>query len=642
MMDIEGIRTAAAPYAPIEDYGAIGNLRSVALVSRRGSIDWCCLPVLDAKSVFAAILDHGRGGRFSIAPANGPAVGEQHYIPDTNVLVTEWDTTEGRLAVTDFMPLFGDIGNGGEPPTEPAIFRIIESRGGECAVDLEFSPRFDYARAETSLEIADAVHAGGGGDRLTLVGLPAAAERRIDDARGPVLRVSFSVRPGEPVALVLAWGDANAERLHAGWQDALDQTTRAWADWLARRDEGQPADFAGPWQPLVERSGLALKLLTYPRTGAIAAAATTSLPEEIGGVRNWDYRFTWIRDASFTAQALVALGHRAEAVQFLEWAEHVSMEDSTRRERLHLMYSLRGETDLEERELEHLEGYRRSQPVRIGNKASDQFQLDIYGELLDAAWELVRLGQSLTDAQWQFLTFVADEACRLWQEPDYGIWEVRSDKQHFVHSKLMAWVALDRAIRLSRRLGRQGDVARWRRTREAVRASILENGYDAQRGAFVQSYGASALDAANLVIPLEGFLPAHDPRVQSTIDRSLEELTENGLVYRYLAEEGVDGLPGHEGAFGLTTFWMIDALALSGRLDEANEMFEGIARRANHLGLYSEELDPHTGEFLGNFPQAFTHIGFINSAIYIAHAEGRPTPAPPPMGSEAERQERED
>jgi GH15 family glucan-1,4-alpha-glucosidase len=393
----------------------------------------------------------------------------------------------------------------------------------------------------------------------------------------------------------------------------------------------------------VDRSGLALKLLTYPRTGAIAAAATTSLPEDIGGVRNWDYRYTWIRDASFTGQAFVALGHRKEAIDFLKWAEDVTRRDHEEGGKLHLMYTLDGKSEIPERELDHLEGYRESRPVRIGNGAAGQFQLDIYGELLDAAWEMARLGVEIDEELWRFLTSVADQACAQWNRPDYGIWEIRTQPRHFVYSKLMVYVALDRALRLADRFGLPADRERWTTTRDAVRKTILERGYNEERGAFVQAFGTTALDAANLLIPLMGFLPADDPRVQSTIDLYLEELTENGLVYRYRTddEEADDGLEGHEGAFGLTTFWMVDALALSGRLDEACEMFEGLARRANHVGLYSEEFDPRSGAFLGNFPQAFTHIGFINSAIYIAHAEGKDIPSPAPLGTREERAERE-
>jgi GH15 family glucan-1,4-alpha-glucosidase len=633
--------TAAPPYSPIEDYGAIGNMRSVALVSRRGSVDWCCFPSLDSGSVFAAILDHRRGGRFRIAPAGAAAGdaarGEQRYEKKTNVLATWWDGGGARLSVTDFMPLDGRVPDDGEPPPA-ALFRVLRCEGGSGDVELEWSPRFDYARTSMRMEGGNSgYHATGGDARLVLEGLPVAGRIEADDDGQPVLRATFTLSDGDAVPLLCRYGEGGARIRLDQWQELLQRTERAWREWLESRDQGQRCDFAGVWQPLVNRAGLACKLVTYPKTGAIAAAATTSLPEEIGGVRNWDYRYAWIRDASFTAQAFVALGHRREAVQFLEWAERVSMQGKTEREKLHLMYTLHGGTELEEQELAHLEGYRESRPVRIGNKAAEQFQLDIYGELLGAAYELARLGVRLDALQWQFLTFVADQACSRWQEPDYGIWEVRSQKQHFVHSKLMAWVALDRAIRLAERFSLPGDLPRWRRACSAVRASILEHGYDDDRGAFVQAYGSQALDASNLVMSVVGFLPPDDPRIQSTIDRSLEELTDSGLVFRYLPDEDVDGLPGHEGAFGLTTFWMIDALALSDRVDEARAMFDGIARRANHVGLYSEEIDPESGIFLGNFPQAFTHIGLVNSAVYIAHAEGERIPAPAPLGSHAER-----
>jgi GH15 family glucan-1,4-alpha-glucosidase len=627
-------------YTPIEDYGAIGNLRTVALVSRGGSIDWCCFPQLDSGSVFAAILDHRKGGRFRVAPAEGSGRGNQRYVERTNVLETFWDTPGGRLTVTDLMPIRGSIVGTCDPPSAPCIFRLIRAEGAPCDVVVEWSPRFDYARAETRIEqAADGAVATAGDDRLSLQGLRGDMSVTEGDDGKPVLRARFTLSDGETVPLLLRHGsDAPGWSLDE-WRQAHDQTCAAWLAWAESHDEGVAREFAGEWQPLLERSGLALKLLTYPLTGAIAAAATASLPEEIGGVRNWDYRYTWIRDASFTAQALVAIGHRQEAIDFLDWAERVSMQQENGDPELKLMYTLDGVSDIPEHELDHLEGYRCSQPVRIGNKASGQFQLDIYGELLDAAWELARLGVEPGEREWRFLTKVADAACRRWQEPDYGIWEVRSEPQHFVYSKLMVWVALDRALRLAEKFDLSGDLDRWRGTREAVRESILENGYDEERGSFVQAYGTTALDAANLLIPSVGFLPFDDPRVQGTIDASLEELTENGLVYRYRTEATGDGIEGSEGAFGLTTFWMIDALAMSGRLDEAREMFDGVARRANHVGLYSEEFDPDSGAFLGNFPQAFTHIGFINSAVYIAHAEGREVPSPAPIGSEEERRE---
>jgi GH15 family glucan-1,4-alpha-glucosidase len=625
-------------YPPIEDYGAIGNLRTTALVSRFGSIDWCCLPKVDSGSVFGAILDHRRGGRFRVSPAGELRRGEQRYLEGTNVLETAWDVGAAKVTVTDFMPLHGSILGAGHPPTSPRIYRVVRCDGGDCEVEVEWAPRFDYARAEMRIEERDGgVVAEGGGERIVLAGLPGAV-RTEEGESGPTVRASLRISAGDVVPLVTTYGNDDAERALAQWEDALRGTVEAWREWLDSREQPERCDFAGEWQPLLERSGLALKLLTYPDTGGIVAAATTSLPEKIGGVRNWDYRYTWIRDASFTAQAFVALGRRDEAVDFLEWAEHVSMRDEAEG-RLHLMYTVDGEADIPEEELPHLEGYRRSRPVRIGNKASKQFQLDIYGELLDAAYELVRLGIDIDEGLWRFLSRVADKACARWQKPDYGIWEVRTEPRHFVYSKVMVWVALDRALRLAEAFELDGDLDRWRSTREAVRASILERGWNAERGAFVQSYDSTALDAANLLIPIVGFLPIDDPRVQATIDLSLEELTENGLVHRYRTDDADDGLPGQEGAFGLTTFWMIDALALSGRLEEAREMFDGVARRANHVGLYSEEFDPESGAFLGNFPQAFTHIGFINSAVYIAHAEGEPIPSPSPIGTPEEQRE---
>jgi GH15 family glucan-1,4-alpha-glucosidase len=627
-----GATGAASAYSPIEDYGAIGNLRTVALVSRQGSIDWCCLPQLDCSSVFGAILDHRQGGRFRCAPAGSAESGEQRYLEGTNVLETTWVRGAARLTVTDFMPLRGSIIGTGHPPTAPHIHRILRCEGGDCDVAVEWSPRFDFARAPMRMEAAAGeVVAEGGSERISLLGLPGTPEIE-DDGHGPVARATLTLRAGDVVPLLTCLGDG-ADACTTGWEEELRHTCEAWRQWAESRDEPELCDFAGRWQPLLDRSGLALKLLTYPATGAIAAAATTSLPEHIGGVRNWDYRYTWIRDASFTADAFVALGHRTEAIDFLEWAERFSMREDGEHAGLNLMYTLDGNPDIPEEELPHLEGYRESRPVRVGNKASQQFQLDIFGELLDAAYALVRLGAEVDDELWTFLTKVADEACARWQEKDLGIWEVRSDPQHFVHSKLMVWVALDRALRLAARLKRSGSIDAWRASRDAVREWILEHGYDPERGAFVQSAGSRALDAANLLIPVVGFLPADDERVQNTIDLSLKELTENGLVYRYLTDDTDDGLPGEEGAFGLTTFWMIDALALSGRLDEARSMFEGIAARANHVGLYSEEFDPRSGGFLGNFPQAFTHIGLINSAIYIAHAEGRDIPSPAPIGT---------
>jgi pentatricopeptide repeat protein len=437
---------------------------------------------------------------------------------------------------------------------------------------------------------------------------------------------------GSACALVTRWNDLRPATL--GETDRmLAETERAWREWLSASHD---LEWAGGRAPLVERAALAMKLLTFYKTGAIAAAATTSLPEEIGGIRNWDYRYAWIRDAGLTAQALLALGHRGDVRDFLHWAEESSVSEGEEEWGVRIMYGLRGETDLEEKELEHLEGYRGSRPVRIGNGAADQLQLDIYGELLDAAYELMRMGERLPDRVSQFLARSADRACRDWREPDAGIWEMRGPPRQFVYSKMMVWVALDRAVHLARKGVISGDADRWRRTSEEILHFTCENGFDPQLGAFTQSIGTPALDASNLLMPIHEFLPADDPRVQGTIDRTLEHLTADGLVYRYRCD---DGLEGEEGAFGLCTFWLVDALALSGRLDEAWEIFDGMASRANSVGLFAEQVDPRNGELLGNFPQAFTHIGLVNSALYLAHAEGKELPIPAPLGTPEHRRE---
>lgn len=617
-------------YLPIEAYGAIGNLRTVALIGRNGSIDWCCLPELDAPSVFGALLDHRRGGRFRVT-ALGAAEGAQRYRSGTNVLETVFDAEGGRLVLTDFMPLHGDIRQGGRPPTAPELHRLLHCEAGTVEIEIEWAPRFDYARHPPRMrEAAGGWVAEAGGTQLTLTADPGISGEVRSDGFGPVLVARLRLDAGEQLALVCRLGAVTHRYGQAAVREALAHTETAWREWAHTCAEGEVCTFGGPYHALVVRSGLALKLLTHPGTGAIAAAATTSLPEEVGGVRNWDYRFSWIRDAAFTAQALFSLGHRAEALGFLRWCAEVAAARGERDWGLQIMYGLHGERELPEAELPHLEGYRGSRPVRVGNGAATQTQHDIYGELLGAAYEYTRLGGTLEPGLAGFLARVADRACEVWREPDYGIWEVRGGPRHFVYSKLMVWVALDRAVRLAQRYGLKGDLARWRRERSAVRNAILTQGYDAGVGAFVQDFGSTALDAANLLLPVVEFLPFDDPRVQSTIDRTRERLMENGLVYRYLAD---DGLPGGEGGFLLTTFWMVDALALSGRTGEASELLQELARRASPLGLYAEEVDPRSGGFLGNFPQAFSHVGLINSTLYLARTEGRVAPAPAPIGS---------
>ncbi|HWC72823.1 MAG TPA: glycoside hydrolase family 15 protein [Gemmatimonadales bacterium] len=590
----------SSDYTPIADYGAIGNLRSVALVSKTGSIDWCCWPDLDSASVFAAILDRHKGGRFRVAPV-GLTSTSQRYEPGTNILETTLTADGGRLVLTDFMPL-----------DDSGMCRLLKCEGdGGLDVEVEWSPRFDYARARTEMA---GTTAWSGKQRVNLLGLPVQPEIR--EENGPTLYARFRMQAGQRVALFSGHKPKmNAEHAHR-------KTRAMWLKWVKHGIEG-------PWHDQLVRSGLALKLLTHAHTGALAAAATTSLPEAIGGVRNWDYRYTWIRDAAFTVQALFSLGHHAEGRGFLKWVGSVS-------EPLQVMYGLHGETDLPEIELTHFEGYRGSRPVRIGNAAAQQMQLDIYGEFIAAAYELLRRGARIDAAVWRLLSEIVDLAIAQWKEPDFGIWEVRGGPKQFVYSKVMVWVALDRAIQLAKRFRFKGPVAKWQQIRDEVRDAVLTRGYDAQLGAFVQSFGSKALDAANLLIPIMGFLPFDDPRVRGTIDRTLERLTENGLVYRYLTD---DGLPGAEGAFGLATFWLVDVLALSGRMDEAQEFMEGMAQRANHLGLFSEEFDPKTREFLGNFPQAFTHTGFVNAAVYLSHVQGGRPLEQAPMGSDEHRQE---
>ncbi|MDB4950914.1 MAG: glycoside hydrolase 15-related protein [Gemmatimonadetes bacterium] len=614
-------------YPPIADHGFVGNLRTAALVAMDGTVDWCCLPDLGSPSVFASLLDARRGGCFRVAPAGWTHSG-QRYIDSTNVLQTVFRAPGGTLSVTDFMPLHGDISGKVEVDTRPELVRLLRCAEGSVRVEVEWSPRLDYARARMEMEAdGDAWRARGGADAVTLAGLPAGA--RVErSGHGPVLRAEVELSAGQELALVTAWGERAVEGDEARCGRELRATLEAWDGWVDGL-RGQENPFGGEWHPQVVRSGLALKLLTHAHTGAIAAAPTTSLPEEIGGVRNWDYRYGWIRDSSFAAQALLALGCREEAMDFVDWVHRVSRRAATPGG-LQIMYGLHGETELPEIELPHLEGYRGSRPVRIGNGAAKQHQLDVHGELISSAYELIRMGGTMDPEVMEFLAAVADDACRRWEEPDSGIWEIRAGPRQFVYSKVMAWVALDRAVRLAERHGLRGDVDYWRHNRALLRAAIEEKGYDARVGAFVQSFGSTALDAANLLLPVVEFLPFGDPRVQGTIDATLRDLTVDGLVYRYRRE---DGIAGGEGTFGLCTFWMVHALALSGRTAEAREIFTEMAARCNHLGLYSEEVDPRTGGFLGNFPQAFTHIGFINAALYLARAEGRTPSVPAPVGT---------
>jgi GH15 family glucan-1,4-alpha-glucosidase len=621
-------------YKAISDYGIIGNLRSVALISKDGSIDWCCLPKMDSPSVFASILDTHRGGFCKISPADG-GIGTQKYIEDTNVLKTQFQLNGASFSIVDFMPLEGDINgrNGSNAP--PEIHRLLECQDGSVEVEVIWAPRLDYARKKTVIEkSATGWIARCGPDILSIEGLE--NEEQIEDNYGAFLRAKFRLDPGNSKAIVIRWGSNNGPRHDIEETTcALETTLKTWTDWAHREGLVEKRVWAGAQSRMVTRSALVFKLMNIADTGSIAAAPTTSLPEHIGGVRNWDYRYSWIRDAAMTAQALISIGHEEEAVDLLHWFEEVSKTCMECNRELQIMYGLHGENDLEEYELEHLEGYKGSKPVNIGNGAFDQFQLEVYGELVSTAYELARRGHQFKQDISKFIAWVADHVVKVWERPDYGIWEVRGETRHFVYSKVMAWVALDRALLLAKHYGLEGDTERWKAERERIREEVLQKGFDKDLNTFVQSYDSKEMDAANLRIALMEFLPATDPRIQGTVNRIMEDLMENDLVYRYISD---DGLPGEEGAFGLCTFWLVDVLALSNRIDEAERIFNNIINHSNHLGLFSEQIDPETGEFLGNFPQAFTHIGLINSTLYLAYAHGLEIPEHDPVGTPEHRE----
>lgn len=639
------VRHNSVRYKEISHYAAIGNLRSVALVALDGSVDWCCFPELSDDAIFAALLDSERGGSFRIAPLShvwgkggrDPTSGSyQRYIPDTNVLETHFDTRWGKLLVTDFMPLRGSLDGVGKSETRPELTRIVRAIGGPIEVLCHWAPRPGFGKEPPMMRHAPhgVVAEGSAGERVALAGLSTRA-RLVDDGFGPVAQAVIRVEPGMPLVLSTRWGvEETAIRPSEAFDD-LERTVEAWQGWCHRHAFAQTREWASPYSEYINRSELVLKLLIHGDTGAIAAAATTSLPETLGGERNWDYRYTWVRDASLTVQALSALGHRYAALDFLQFLHGALRPQAAQNAELRIMYGLHAEADLPEYELRHLEGYRASSPVRVGNAASTQTQHDVYGELLSAAYELIRQGVRLPSDLWLFLSRVADLAATHWRKPDAGIWEFR-DKRQFIHSKGMVWVALDRATHLGHLTGLPGDRRRWRRVAREVRAYTLEEGFNPELGSFVQSAGSSVTDAANLRLLLHEILPLDDPRVHSTLERTMQELLRNGLLYRYRDH---DGLPGDEGAFGITTCWLIDVLAVHQRLDEAYELFEGLLSRANHVLLFSEQIDPMTGTFLGNFPQAFSHLGLINSALYLAYCAGLEPPLPAPVGTSSHRQE---
>ncbi len=585
----------------LEDYGLIGNLHTAALVSRSGSIDWTCLPRFSSPSVFARVLDPDRGGYLSVAPRERYR-SRQLYRPNSGILVTEFALSRRRtLRVEDLMPI--ESGEGSEP--SPTILRRVSVSGGSTPVEVIFAPRFDYGRASLELDReTEGVRARAGRDELHL---SLAGPVAIDDGTA---RAERRVSPGRPLEIELTWGRRRGTR--ETFRRRFDRTDRYWKEWVHLDDapfhRATRAD-----RPYVVRSEITLKLLSPADTGAFVAAPTTSFPEWPGGTRNWDYRFVWIRDAAFTGETLFRLGHPAEALGFLRWALLRVREAPSHR--LRVVYGAHGEEDLTEKELPHLRGMWNSRPVRIGNGAAEQFQLDIYGELLDAALLLRRYDPQFLARHWSEIAELADVAVALWREPDRGIWEVRGPPQHYVHSKLMAWVALDRAARLGALLDEHPRPARWAEEAERLRSWLLTRGYDEERRSFRQAEGSSETDASNLRIPLVGFLPFDDPRVQGTLDRIQRELSRGPFVYRYRAG---DGLPGEEGAFLAVSFWMVECLARSGREAEARRAWRQLLRSGTPLGLFSEEYDPLSHRRLGNFPQALTHIALLRAASALA------------------------
>jgi GH15 family glucan-1,4-alpha-glucosidase len=612
------------PYQPIEHYGIIGNLHTVALVGMDGSIDWLCLPRFDSPSVFAAILDDARGGRFRIAPAQVRAADElrrkQFYWPDTNVLVTRFVHAEGIGEVEDYMP----VGGAGGSAADKVVRRVRVVRG-RMPFRLECQPAFDYARVRPRITIrADGARFDGPGSSL---GLAASVPLRLD---GDGVLAEFTLAEGQRAVFVLREidrGDTAGDS--PGTADAeqrFRETVGYWQRWLAG------CTYSGRWREMVQRSALTLKLLTYAPTGALVAAPTTSLPEAIGGVRNWDYRYTWIRDAAFTLYALMRIGFTEEAARFMDWLQARWRDAApTGDGPLQTLYAVDGSAELTEQTLTHLEGYRASRPVRIGNDAHGQLQLDIYGELMDSVYLFNKYGSPVGYDGWTHLRRLVDWVCENWRREDHGPWEVRGGRRHFVFSRFMCWVALDRGLRLADKRSLPSDRARWLRARDDIYEEVMQKGWDPVRRTFVQAYGSGALDASALLMPLVFFTAPTDPRMLSTVDAIRAPvhrggLATDGLLYRYDPREAPDGLDGTEGTFNMCTFWLVEALTRAGRTDparlqDARLLFEQMLGYANHLGLYAEQTGP-SGEALGNFPQAFTHLALISAAVNLDRALG--------------------
>ena len=599
---------------PIADYALISDCHSASLVSRDGSIDWLCRPRFDSPSVFGRILEE-EAGHWSIAPT-GPAESERRYLEHTMVLETTFRTDGGAARVIDAMALDPseeghDLGSG----APRMLIRIVKGIAGEVEFDMALAPRPEYGLIHPRLLPVDGGAVGRGGPLHTVLSAEVPVE-----IGGATVQARFRVTDGERVGFAVQnrtiEEPAPEVRSQGEIFQLLDDTVESWRRWSSVHQA-----YEGPWSDLVYQSGRVLQALSYQPTGAIVAAPTTSLPETVGGERNWDYRYAWVRDASFTLEALWVAACPDEAHKFFAWMAGTVASQLGLGSDLQIMFGIGGEHDLSERALPHLSGWRDSRPVRVGNGAWEQRQLDVYGELLGAAQRLAEQLGDIDDGTKSFLIEVADAASARWQETDQGIWEIRGEPRAFVYSKLMCWVALDRAVEMAEMLGADPEaVERWTATRDEIRSWILEHGWSDSAKAFVQAAGSDELDASNLMMPIVGFIPADDPRMLATIRATEDRLTDKrGLVYRYRAD---DGLEGEEGTFLLCTFWLAQAQALAGLVDEARRTFERTIAYANDVGLLAEEVDEASGELLGNFPQAFSHIGLINAAWAISEAEG--------------------
>jgi GH15 family glucan-1,4-alpha-glucosidase len=586
--------------ARIEDYAMIGDCCTAALVSRDGSIDWLCLPRFDSGACFAALLGTPENGRWLLTPAGEVRATRRRYREGTLVLETDYETEDGAVTVVDCMPVRA---------TAPDLVRVVKGRRGSVRMRMELIIRFDYGAIVPWVQRIDGgISAIAGPDRLLLIThVPV-------HGSGYSTVADFVVSAGQRETFTLLWHPSHEEMpppIDATW--AILETERWWTEWSAR------CTYRGEWRDAVLRSLITLKALTYAPTGGIVAAPTTSLPEQLGGVRNWDYRFCWLRDATFTLLSLLNTGYLEEARAWRSWLLRAV---AGRPAETHIMYGLGGERRLPELELGWLPGYEGARPVRIGNAASRQFQLDVYGEVMDALYQGRLAGLEPHPDGWASGRTLVEFVESAWQRPDEGIWEVRGPRRHFTHSKVMAWVAVDRGIKAIERLGLEGPLERWRHVRDAIHAEVCREGFNADKGCFVQSYGASDLDASLLMIPLVGFLPANDPRMRGTVSAIQRELMEDGFVARYIPVPSIDGLPAGEGAFLPCTFWLADNLLLQGRQDEARAIFERLLSLCNDVGLLAEEYDVKERRLVGNFPQAFSHIGLINTALNLSPVVG--------------------